>query len=356
MSALDTNKTGIRVAVVFHKDPYAPANSIDIIRLRAITSGLLRNGFNAKILGKTPRSGLLEGAIPVGPIEEMEDPDSFDIVKTSYHFSIKLIGDFKGPVVSRIVRVVDEKWPERDEAFRSELLECQELIRDRSSVVAMNNIINAQRWRELYGDRPEIVLVPTGCPDTIPPLGPNPYEQGSKNLIFLGSLSSDRMVETLNQLAIRLGDEARVHLVGSNKARMYGCRTDCYLVRGVVDHGQIEQDKVWDYLRHADMGVAIATNEHPFDNDVSKVLNYLRAGLPTLSEEPILNNELILKTGLGSIFRFNDMDHMEDRAKHLLNIKDTPQRSSVMKYMATHHSWAQRVQTYVDLFPSLISE
>jgi hypothetical protein len=164
------------------------------------------------------------------------------------------------------------------------------------------------------------------------------------------------MVEVLGALALRLKGTANVHLIGKNKASMYGCHNHCSLPSEVIDHGEMDQDRVWDYLRYADMGVAIATNSHPFDNDVSKVLNYLRAGLPTLSEEPILNNELILRTGLGATFHFNDMDHMESQARYLLNQKDLPERSKVMEFMATHHSWRQRVQTYVDLFPKLLNE
>lgn len=345
-----------RIGVVFHKDPLAPPNSIDIIRLREITSGLIKSGYDARILARIERKTMIEDFIPVEPLEELSVDGAYDLVKTCYHFSIKLIGEFKGPVVSRIVRVVDEKWPKRDETFRGELLECQAIIKERSDIVAMNNDVNRQRWRQLYGDDPGIVLVPTGCPETIPEPGPNPYEHRSVNIIFLGSLSADRMVQVINELAKRLAHKANIHLIGKNKASMYGCDQHCALISNIIDHGEIEQDRIWDYLRYADIGLAIATNSQPFDNDVSKVLNYLRAGLPTLSEEPILNNQLIRQTGLGATFMFGDMNDMESKALELLNCKNLPPRSETMAYMAERHSWTQRVQTYADLFPKLLNE
>ena len=202
-----------------------------------------------------------------------------------------------------------------------------------------------------------IVLVPTGCPAHIPPRGLNPYRPGERVLLFLGSLAAPRMVHMLNQAARLLRDRVRVHLVGINKACMYGgAEEDCALDPLVVDHGELSEEQVWDYIRYASVGLALAAGPHAFDNDVSKILNYLRGGLPVVSEEPILTNELIRQTGFGRTI-------LPRRCRRVwcpmtLELVENPlseKRDEVMQFMAAEHSWDKRVDTYVDLFRKILS-
>ncbi len=346
----------MRIAVVFHKDPFAAPTGIDLVRLRAITGGLIRNGFEAEIVAPVETSGVIEDFIPVRPLEALNDPGQYDLVKTCYHFSIKLIRGYSGPVVSRIVRVVDEQWPDRDRAFREELLQCQELIAQRARVVALNNPENRERWRGRYGAETRVVLVPTGCPATIPEPGANPYPGPSKKILFLGSLAADHMVKMINDAAVRLRNRAEIHLVGRNKASMYGSDQQNSTASGIFDHGERPIDQIWDYIRNADLGLALATGPHPFDNDVSKIFDYLRGGLPVLSEEPILNNGLIHKTGLGKTFKHNDIEDLVSKALELLENPPLEKRGAAMRFMAQEHSWDRRVRTYVDLFRGMENE
>jgi glycosyltransferase involved in cell wall biosynthesis len=346
----------MRIAVVFHKDPYAPPSGIDLVRLRAITGGLIRSGFEAEIVAPVEKAGVIEDIIPVQPVEALNDPERFDLVKTCYHFSIMLLDGYRGPVVSRIVRVVDGQWPERDEAFRKELLHCQELIAQRAQVVALNNPENRERWQKRYGWETPVVLVPTGCSATLPEPGKNPYTGHLKRILFLGSLAADHMVKMIKDAAVRLRNHAEIHLVGRNKALMYGSSQYDSTESGIVDHGERPIDQVWDYIRNADLGLALATGPLPFDNDVSKIFDYLRGGLPVLSEEPIINNNLILKTGLGKTFKYDDIDDLVSKARELLENPPLDKRNAAMKYMAQEHSWDRRVQTYVDLFHTMEHE
>ncbi len=344
----------MRIGIVFHKDPYAPPSGIDLVRLRAIALGLIRRGIAAEVVSPVRVEGVIDGCIPVYPLDVLAEKGRYHLVKTCYHYSMELIARYDGPVVSRIVRVVDEKLPERDEPFRQRLLRCQEMIRERSAALALNNRENERRWRHIYGQRPRIVLTPTGCPSEIPLLGKRPYDPGERVMLFLGSLAAERMVVLLNRAAKRLKGRCTVHFVGLNKARMYGSEAPCPLGPLIVDHGEIPQDAVWDYIRHADIGLALATGPYPFDNDVSKILNYLRGGLPVLSEQPIVNNGLIGLTGLGKTFRY---DSLSDLVKNSLEILENPldrKRSEVMRFMAQKHSWERRIDTYTDLFTRLV--
>jgi len=344
----------VRIGIVFHKNPFAPAAGIDVVRLRALAGGLIRRGINAEIVSPVEKEGLLDGIIPVRGLSVLDRPDCYDLVKTSYHYSIELLGRYRGPVVSRIVRVVDGKLPERDEPFREKLLRCQDLIRARASAVALNNAENQERWRRLYGDHPATVLVPTGCPAKIPPVRGNPYSPDERVILFLGSLAAERMVRILNEAARRLADVARFHLVGLNKACMYGGDESCRLDPLIVDHGEIPEDRAWDYIRHADIGLALATGPHPFDNDVSKILNYLRGGLPVLSEEPILNNDLIRATGLGRTFGHGDLAGLVSAALDLLGNLPLDRKEAAQGFMIREHSWDRRVGVYADLFRRIL--
>ena len=194
----------MRVGILFHKNPFLPPTGIDLVRLRALASGLIRRGIQAEIVAPVDRSGLIDGIIPVKPLEVLNAPPAYAVLKTCYHASIELIGSYPGPVVSRIVRVVDDRLPERDGPARAHLLRCQERIRERAVVLVLNNRENMIRWRKLYGSEPRVVLVPTGCPREIPSPRRNPFPGDRPVVLFLGSLAAPRMVRMLNEAERRL--------------------------------------------------------------------------------------------------------------------------------------------------------
>jgi len=346
----------MRVGIVFHKNPFGPATGIDLVRLRAVAGALSRKGIEVEIVAPVEKEGELENGVSARGLSALRPHGKYDLVKTCYHQSIMLVDEYKGPVVSRIVRVVDHKLPERDDSVRETLISCQELIRDRAVALALNNLENEHRWREFYGNALPIVLAPTGCPANIPPSVGNPFENNKPAVLFLGSLAAPRMVRMLNHAARRLRGLAEVHLVGLNKACMYGGDKDCLLDPLVIDHGERMESDVWDYIRHAAIGLALATGPHGFDNDVSKILNYLRGGLPVLSEEPILNNDLIRQTQYGGTFDFDDIDMLVRTASSLLENLPTERRKQVMSFMAEEHSWDKRVETYVELFNRILNK
>ncbi len=114
---------------------------------------------------------------------------------------------------------------------------------------------NQARWRNMYGSEPPVVLVPTGCPREIPRLGNNPYDERQPAILFLGSVAAPRMVRLLNQAASRLRGVARVHLVGLNKAHLYG-GNGLELDPSVVDHGEVCEEHTWAFVGHASIGLS----------------------------------------------------------------------------------------------------
>jgi glycosyltransferase involved in cell wall biosynthesis len=343
----------MRIGIVFHKNPFLEPTGIDLVRLRAIAGGLITRGIKAEIISPVAEEGTIDHLVPVRGLSALSDPGRYHLIKTSYHYSIELIRDYTVPLVSRIVRVVDGELPERDAHFRKRLLACQETIRERSSVLVLNNAENRDRWQALYGDKPRIQLIPTGCPAEIPRPRKNPYLGKTPVMLFLGSVAAPRMVHMVNQAASLLEGQCVIHLVGLNKACMYGGDDYCVLDPRVVDHGELPEPEVWDYIHHASVGLALATGPHAFDNDVSKILNYLRGGLPVLSEEPIINNELVRQTGLGTTFAFGDVRDLAAKAGELLQTNFQGKKQEVMQFMASEHSWDRRAEAYAALFRSL---
>ena len=341
----------MKVCVLFHENPFTRAPGIDLVRLRAIAGGLLRRGVETVVAAPVEKPGVWQDGIQVLPLDVLDRAGRFDLVKTCYHQSIRNLGGHQGPVVSRIVRVVDQELPKRDAKSRAELMACQELIAGRVQAVALNNTLNAERWRRLYGEKQRIVLTPTGCPAMIPPAGKSPYPAGQKAVLFLGSLASAHMAEMINAAAKRLQGRAVVHLLGANKTGLYG--EEIALHPEIVLHPPRPEEEIWDFIRFAHLGLALATADLAFDNDVSKVYNYLRGGLPVLCEEPILQGELVQETGLGAVFGFGDQEALVREAKRLLEEPREGGRQAAMEYMAGEHSWDNRVETYVRLFREL---
>ncbi len=346
----------MKIGFVFHKDPCQPPVGIDILRLNALTESLKKRGMHVDILAPVGKPCLTACGTSVYPVDYLQNNRQYDILKTCYHFSMELIADFKGPVVSRLVRVVDENLPERDETWRLRLLKCQEMIRKRSSAVIFNNKENAERWRRLYGKPENIMLIPTGCPSVLPSKGRSPYDSNEQAVLFLGSLASGRMAEMISKIAERLKGVARVHYIGQNKCRLYGNGQTWRLSPSIVQHGEKKEDSIWNYIRHARIGLAVAPGPHLFDNDLSKIYSYLRGGLRVLSEERIINNDLVKITEWGNIFRYGDVDDAAATAVLMMKEQISGHEETVMSYMAKEHNWENRAFRYHALFRQLQAE
>lgn len=340
----------MKIGFVFHHDPIHRPPGIDTARLAALTGALEKLGLQVQVIAPVDRPGALPNGIAVRPLADLAGA-GFDLVKTCYHQSIELVKNFDGPVVSRIVRVVDEQHPKRDGAMRAELLRLQGLINDRASAVAFNNPANRARWQARYPGPMETVLTPTGCPAIIPPAGADPFAGARPAVLFLGSLAAPRMVELINHLAESLRGRAAVHLVGANKTALYGGRTP--LSPLVIDHGQRAEPELWDYVRAADMGLALAAGPDQFDNDLSKIYYYLRGGVPVVIEQPAVQVDLVRELGHGLVFDHGDRAGLVAAATEAL-ARPFADRTAVMEFMARNHAWDRRAEVYRELFRRLI--
>ncbi len=97
------------------------------------------------------------------------------------------------------------------------------------------------------------------------------------------------MLEMINTAARALHGHVHRSLGGTEQGLHVRRRHFVFPGPLVVNDGERREEEVWDYVRHAKIVWLWPPGRMRFDNDVSKILNYLRGGLPVLSEEPIIN-------------------------------------------------------------------
>ena len=156
--------------------------------------------------------------------------------------SIDIVPDHPTLIV-RMCRVVDEEKPRRDSALRAEILRQQERIAASAAMVAVNDELNARRWRRFYGDRQEVLLVPGASPERIPKPHTNPFHPGHRIVLFCGSLTSPRFPGVINSVAKALGQidpSIEVHVIGRNRLHLYGGNPEPLDRRVVCVHDPVD--------------------------------------------------------------------------------------------------------------------
>ena len=273
--------------------------------------------------------------------------EEYDAVKVCYQASIDLVPPHPNLIV-RMCRVVDEHRPKRDDGRRAELMRQQQRISEIASAVAFNDTVNAERWKSLYGKPEQVLIVPTGCPSKIPDPQDNPFPQDKRIVLFCGSITSHRFPNVLNRLAHglrKVRPDVEVHLVGRDRLVHYAGDSEPLDKSVVHCHDPVDEKEAWQYILHADVGVALAPSGDEFESELSKIYYYLRGGLPAVTESVVPNRGVIEDASHGTIAGYDDP---EDLVRKTLEAMELPARNpDVMQHMVDHHSWVQRAGIYV---------
>ena len=227
------------------------------------------------------------------------------------------------------------------------MLRQQEKIRDLAAIVAFNDEVNAQRWRDRYGDKQQVLIVPTGCPETLPEEGSNPFPQDKRIVLFMGSLTAHRFPGALNGLARRLraaSPDIEVHFLGKNSLQHYAGESEPLDPSLLTIHEPVDEEKTWDYVRNAHVGIGLAPSEHSFESELSKIYYYLRGGLPVVTESSVPNTSVIRETGHGGVATYGDLDDLAHTT--IAAMKRAPRDEAVMQHMIDKHSWRARAEVY----------
>ena len=338
-----------RVALVYAKDAACPPAGMDMIRWIEIGRHLVQAGCRVHLVTDQPGGVRQLAGLPVIDAASA-DWDEYAGIKVCYQHSIDIVPEHPSIIV-RMCRVVDEHSPRRDAGRRQELLRQQARVAERAGWVALNGPDNADRWRRLYGERQQILNVPTGCPESIPAPGQSPFPDGRRIVLYCGALTAPRFPGALNAVARRLRDKAadiEVHFVGRDRLHCYSGSSEPLDPDLVHAHPSVDASQAWRYILHADVGLALSPSTDVFECELAKIYYYLRGGLPTVTESTALNRCLIEETGHGAVARYDDPDELARCALEALSLKR--RHPQVMAHMAANHSWRRRAAVYVDAF------
>ena len=337
-----------RLGIVYTKDPATAKVGMDIIRWFSLSKALLKRDYQVDMITVNGTSiKEIENGLRIIPIKDARWQD-YTAVKSCYQSTIDFIPEHKF-IISRLARVINPDQTDRDKKNIEELFCKQKIISNRAKVILVNDEINRQRWLKLYKEKKDVFLLPTGCPDHFEISSVCPFKKDKPIAIFLGSLSNEKIINSLNEIGYFLNKSGWLLLIGGENKTKYYCDKEQKLDEKYCTYlGALTYEESFSYMHYSDVGIAIAPSPYIFENETSKIYYYLRVGLPTVSEDRIPNNNLIEYTKFGSVFPYSnnkiaaEMITKTGSSKTKSNLAD-----STIKYMLENHSWDVRAK-YLD--------
>jgi len=284
--------------------------------------------------------------------------EDYDVIKTLFHKGMDFLkannADDHPFIISKLGSVVGRHNDVDGVYFfderRKELFETQERIAQKSRYITILTEESKELFIQEHGRKNDILIIPTGTARNIPAPGKNPYQGiGDKIAVYIGNLYS----EGARQREVNLMWQSKLNRLGTllKKKGIHLCfigmgQVDQLDPRAVIYLGEVSNNHIFDYQYFADVGIALAQGEVQH-NESSKIYDYLRVGLPTVSERPIPNNWLIDETQLGYIVNYNNEALMAEKIEEAL--KKSWDKEEAIRYMLNHHTWEHRAQKYYRL-------
>lgn len=330
------------------------------IRWLKISEALARRGHSVDMASNETFPLAMEQAIVAGGLQLRCVPlrdvrwSEYDVVKTLFDLGFQTLEAHGGAghpfIISKLGSVVDSRDREGIYfygAYREQLYAIQERINASSRYVTVLSERARELWMELFGPKPNILLVPGAADRDIPALGGDPFPPSEHaRVLFAGNVytrdyqaeANDVLVAKLNRLGELLRARGcRLYMIGVGDVSRLdpGCVT--YL--GFVSH-----DDAWNFFGHAHVGIVVSAGSFMHNNESSKIYHYLRAGLPVVSESGFPNDDVVRHAGLGFVVDNGDMLGMAQRIEEAA--RATWDRATAVRYMMEHHTWDTRVDVY----------
>lgn len=328
---------------------------MDTLRFFRMSEALARRGHRVDIvIDRNPEPRSVGPNLSEVPFRAVRWRD-YDVVKTFFHVgfeSLRAAGGAQHPfIVSKLGSVVGRANAEGVYFFgavREHLFATQREIARTSRSVTVLTERSAALWRREHGSATRLLLVPTGVDAEIPPPGGDPRPRHGVErpvVLFAGNIygrASQPEVnavwqERLNRLGVLVAERG-LQLVAMGRGE-----TDRLDPRVVRHLGPVDADEVWDWQRHASVGLVLAHGPIQ-DNESSKIYYYLRTGLPVVCERSVPNSPLIEHTGLGALVAYGDDERMADAAAELA--AHPPSANGTIEHMVRDHSWDARAALY----------
>jgi len=361
--------SGLRIATVYSDESFRDPrpSRMSILRWLRMSESLARLGHHVDMIVKTPEGVVQrDERLRFVHVSKVRSHD-YDVVKVSYQrgfAGLPSLGLNEHPfLLSRLANVVGEgeHWPGVHYTGRERelLYELQRRIQEQARLVAVGTEAERRLWLELFQPSGPVVVVPTGVDREIPAPRKNPYSGWSERVaLFTGNLRGMYREYPSGGAPVRVVGEQRVNELWQARlnslGRLLKTKGIELVVAGPGQTGSLEADAltyvgaldseaIWDHLHFAAVGIALAFGPQQIF-ECSKIYNYLRAGLPVVSEAPIPNNELIRATGLGLICDFGDDLMLAEM------VEDAVERAwdgrAAVRHMVETHTWDKRAAIY----------
>ena len=293
--------------------------------------------------------------VRVVPISRVRWRD-YDAVKTLFHSGFETLERYGGAghpfIIAKLGSVVGAADMQgvffygrrRDEMFR-----IQQRIDGTSRYVTLLSDAAVRLWRESFGDRADVLLVPGAASSRMPSPRRDPYPRdGRRPCVFSGNFYTRRnasqpeahgaLAAKLNRLgALLSANGARLYVVGTGDHRSLDSRVVTYC-------GAVPYDDSWDYLHFAAVGVVLTAGGPMHNNESTKIYHYLRAGLPTVSEAGFPNDYVVRESRLGHVVPNGELELLASRV--LEAAEATWDRERAIRYILDNHTWETRAAIY----------
>jgi glycosyltransferase involved in cell wall biosynthesis len=147
-------------------------------------------------------------------------------------------------------------------------------------------------------------------------------DDGRACVLYIGRISAGRGLDAMLELGRRLGDAARVELVGDPDAELR-TRVEAADADAIVRwHGYVPSDRTGPFLARARVGLCLLDDEPNYRVSLpSKVVEYLAHGIPVVAT-PLPEVAALLADGGGTLVPFGDVDAAEAAVRRYVVDRD----------------------------------
>ena len=281
------------------------------------------------------------------------DWGSYDVIKTLFHEGFEVAekwGALRHPfIISKLGSVVAGE--DREGIFffgkqRESLFNIQRKINERSRCITVLTDPARHLWEECFGPTSRLLVVPGGVDHEIPPPGKDPYPTGKIRCLYAGNIYNESsqpeahhlLVQKLNCLGCELSrHDIQLCFLGVGDTRNIDRNSVCCL-------GEVDYNASWDYLYHADVGIALVPSTFLHNNESTKLYCYLRGGLPMVIESGFPNENIIHESKFGYIVPGGDLRKMAEKVREAAS--RSWDREHGAYYVCSRHTWRHRAQIY----------
>jgi glycosyltransferase involved in cell wall biosynthesis len=198
-----------------------------------------------------------------------------------------------------------------------------------------------------------------GVPDwwTFPPVKPNPYEPGTKNIVYAGRLTAThRVYQWIREVAAAF-PYATVWVIANVEPGHEQIEHDLAQIPNVRFLGRMPHGTFQHYLYYADVALDSGTAGEARLVNNCKLWDYLACGVPVVMDGATGGDELVKATGLGTIVPKDDGLEYRAAVEWYLNEPVAPRtmRDGAIRFMKENHTWSATVACWVDDFRKAVS-